>query len=85
MWKLGGDGNQIERNVSPSDAIDPSSDLVSDLELVSESMCDDSLATESCSGGCDIASSTVQEHWQVSAAHIVPLELVSGTFWRRML
>ena len=64
MWKLGSDGNRIERKVSSSDAVDPSSDL----ELVSESMCDDFLAVESCSKGCDIASFRVQECWQVSAA-----------------
>ena len=40
MGKLGSDGNQIERNVSSSEAIDPSSNLVSNLELVSESSCD---------------------------------------------
>ena len=81
MWKLGSDGNQIERKVSSSDAIDPSSDS----ELVSESMCDDFLAMESCSEGCDIASFRVQECWQVSAAHIVPLGFVPGGFWIRLL
>ena len=85
MGKLGGDGNQIERNVSSSEAIDPSSDSVSDSELFSESMCDDCLAVESCSKGCDIASSRVQECWQVSAAHIVPLRVVPGKFQIRML
>ena len=35
--------------------------------------CDDSAISESCSKCCDIASFLVQEHWQVSAAHIVPL------------
>ena len=79
MVKLGGDGNRIERNVSSSEAIDPSSDSVSN------SMCDDFVATESCSKGCDIASFRVQEHWQVSAAHIVPLSNVLGEFWIRML
>ena len=37
VGKLGGDGNQIDRNVSSSEAIDPSSDSVSDLALGSES------------------------------------------------
>ena len=85
MWKLGSDGNQIERNVSSSDAVDPSSDSVSDLEWVSEPSCDDFLATESCSEGCDIASFRVQECWQVSAACIVPLSFVLGVFRIRML
>ena len=85
MWKLGSDGNRIERNVSSSDAVDPSSDSVSDSELVSESMCDGFLAVESCSEGCDIASFRVQEHWQVSAARLVPLSIVLGEFWIRML
>ena len=31
------------------------------------------------------ASFRVQEHWQVSAAHIVPLSFVPGDFWIRML
>ena len=84
MWKLGGDGNQIERNVSSSEAVDPSSDSVFNLEWVSGS-CDDFLATESCSECCDIASFRVQEHWQVSAAHIVPLSFVPGDFQIRML
>ena len=55
-----------------SEAVDPSSDLASDLEFCSESFCDDFLASGSCSEGCDIASFRVQECWQVSAAHIVP-------------
>ena len=81
MWKLGGDGNQIERNVSSSEAVDPSSDL----ELVSKSFCDDFLALESCSKSCDIASFRVQERWQVSAARIVPLSIVLGKFRIRVL
>ena len=85
MWKLGSDGNRIERNVSSSDAVEPSSDLVSDSELLSESLCDDLSAAESCSEGCDIASFRVQECWQVSAARIVPLSFVPGEFWIRML
>ena len=79
MWKLGSDGHQIERNMSSSEAIDPSSDSVS------ESMCDDFLAVESCSEGCDIASFRVLERWQVSAARIVPLRFVLGKFQIRML
>ena len=85
MWKLGGDGNRIERNVSSSDAVDPSSDSVSGSELFSESTCDDFLAVESCSEGCNIASFRVQECWQVSAACIVPLSFVPGKFQIRML
>ena len=85
MWKLGSDGNRIERNVSSSEAVDPSSDSVSNSELVSESMCDDFLAAELCSEGCDIASFRVQERWQVSAAHIVPLSIVLNEFRIRML
>ena len=85
MEKLGGDGNQIERNTSSSDAVEPSSDSVSDSELFSKSLCDDFLPVEACSGGCDIASFRVQEHWQVSAARIVPLGFVPGEFWIRML
>ena len=73
MWKLGSDGNRIERNTSSSDAVEPSSNSVSDSELVSKSLCDGFLAAESCSEGCDIASFRVQERWQVSAARIVPL------------
>ena len=65
--------------MSSSDAIDPSSNSVS------ESLCDDFLAVESCSKGCDVASSRVQEHWQVSAARIVPLVFVLVEFWIRML
>ena len=72
---MGGDGNRIERNTSSSDAVDPSSDSVS------KSMCDDFLAMELCSEGCDIASFRVQERWQVSAARIVPLSFVLGKFW----
>ena len=67
MWKLGGDGNRIERNVSSSEAIDP----FYDSELVSELSCDDFLASGYGSEGCDITSFRVQECWQVSAAHIV--------------
>ena len=50
--------------------IDPFSNSV---EWYSMSCCDDSLLLESCSVQCDIASFRVQENWQVSAAHIVPL------------
>ena len=64
--------------MSSSEAVDPSSNSVSDSELFSESMCDDFSAMEACSEGCDIASFRVQERWQVSAAHIVPLSIVSG-------
>ena len=85
MWKLGGDGNQIERNMSSSEAVDPSSDLVSDLDLVSELCCDGFSTSEFCSEGCDIASFRVQECWQVSAARIVPLSFVPGDFQIRML
>ena len=85
MWKLGGDGNQMERNMSSSEAVDPSSDSVSDSELVSESYCDDFLASGFGSKGCDIASFRVQEHWQVSAARIVPLSNVPVGFRIRML
>ena len=84
MWKLGSDGNQIERNMSSSEDVDPSSNLVSDSELVSKSCCDDFLALVFVSKGCDIASFRVQEHWQVSAARIVPLSNVLGEFWIRM-
>ena len=85
MWKLGSDGNRIERNMSSSEAVDPSSDLVSDLELVSELCCDGFSTSEFWSEGCDIASFRVQECWQVSAAHIVPLSFVPGIFQIRML
>ena len=44
MGKLGGDGNQIERNMLSSEAVDPSSDSVSNLELLFELPCDDFLA-----------------------------------------
>ena len=71
LGKLGSDGNQIERNMLSSEAVDPSSDSVSNSELVSESSCDGFLALVTCSEGCDIASFRVQEHWQVSAARIV--------------
>ena len=81
MGELGGVGNQIERNVSSSEAVDPSSNS----ELVSKSSCDDFLASVKCSEGCDIASFRVQERWQVSAAHIVPLRVVPGKFQIRML
>ena len=69
--------------MSSSDAVDPSSDSVSDLELVSKSMCDDNLAMECCSEGCDIASFRVQERWQVSAACIVSLSFVPGKFQKK--
>ena len=85
MWKLGGDGNRIERNVSSSDAVDPSSDSVSDPEVCSEPSCDDFLVLECFSEGCDMASFRVQELWQVSAARIVPLSFVLGDSWIRML
>ena len=85
MWKLGSDGNRIERNVSSSYAVDPSSDLVSNSELCSELFCDDFLALECGSECCDIASFRVQEHWQVSAARIVPLSFVLNEFRIRML
>ena len=75
----------MERNVSSSEAIDPSSDLVSNLEPLSKSWCDGFLAAEYCSEGCDIASFRVQECWQVSAARIVPLSNVPGKFQIRML
>ena len=68
-----------------SEVVDPSSDLVSDLELVSESSCDDFTASACCSEGCDIASFRVQEYWQVSAACIVPLSIVPNVFQIRML
>ena len=46
----GGDGYQIERNVSSSEAGDPSSDLADpDLEWYSVSFCDDSTLLKSCS------------------------------------
>ena len=61
--------------MSSSEVVVPSSDIVSDLELYFESSCDDFLAPVICSEGCDIASFRVQEHWQVSAAHLVPLSL----------
>ena len=71
--------------MSSSEAIDPSSNLVSDSELHSKSVCDDFLALGFVSEGCDIASFKVQEHWQVSAARIVPLSMVLNEFWIRML
>ena len=83
--KLGSDGNRIEKNVSFSEAVDPSSNSVSNLELFSESSCDDFLALVICSEGCDIASFRVQECWQVSGAHIVPLSIVLVGFQIRML
>ena len=67
--------------MSSSDAVDPSSDS----ELVFELFCDDFLDPGLCSKACDIASFRVQEHWQVSAAHIVPLSFVLGEFQIRML
>ena len=71
--------------MSSSEAVDPSSNSVSNLELYSELSCDDFLALVICSKGCDIASFRVQECWQVSAAHIVPLSFVLVEFWIRML
>ena len=59
---------------------DPSSDSVSESEVYSDSSCDGSLALVICYKGCDIASFRVQEHWQVSAAHIVPLSFVPNEF-----
>ena len=59
-----------------SEAVDPSSDSVSNLELLSESSCDDVLASVIYSECCDIASFRVQECWQVSAAHMVPLSII---------
>ena len=50
----GGAGYQIERNMSFSEAVDPSSNLVSNLEECSESSYDDFLASGNCSKGCDI-------------------------------
>ena len=81
VGKLGSNGYQMERNVSSSEAVDPSSYS----ELSSESSCDDFLALVVCSKGCDIASFRVQEHWQVSAVHIVPLSIVPYVFQIRML
>ena len=66
--------------MSSSEAVDPSSNL----ELYSESSCDDFLASVICSEGCDIASFRVQEHWQVSAACIVPLNIVPVEFLIRV-
>ena len=71
--------------MSSSKAVGPSSDSVSDLELLSESFCDDCLALGFCSEGCEIASFRVQECWQVSAARIVPLSCVLGGIQIRML
>ena len=45
------------------------------------SVCDDSATLESCSKCCDIISFRVQEHWQLSAACIVPLNVVPCGFW----
>ena len=75
----------MERNTSSSDAVEPSSDLDPDSETFSKSLCDDLVAAESVSKGCDIASFRVQERWQVSAACIVPLSFVPGEFRIRML
>ena len=71
--------------MSSSEAVDPSSNLESELEWYSYSSCDNFLASVICSEGCDIASFMVQEHWQVSAAHIVPLSFVPVEFQMRML
>ena len=65
---------------------EPSSNSYSHLELHSEFNCDDCFLAESSSDlentfaelyseELDIASSRVQEHWQVSAARLVPLGL----------
>ena len=81
VGKLGGDEYQIERNMSSSEVVDPSSDS----ELVSELSWDDFLALVICSECCDIASFRVQECWQVSAAHIVPLSVVLVKFWIRKI
>ena len=85
VGKLGDDGYQIERNVSSSEAVDPSSDSVSNSEEYSKSSCDDFLPSVIHSKGCGIASFRVQECWQVSAAHIVPLSVVPVEFRIRML
>ena len=84
-WKKGSAGYQIERNMSSSEAVDPSSNLVSNSEVYSESACDDFIASVIWSEGCDIASFTVQECWQVSAVCIVPLSIVPCGFQIRML
>ena len=57
----------------------------SESEVYSDSSCDDFLASVFWSEGCDIASFRVQECWQVSAAHIVPLSVVLVKFWIRSL
>ena len=67
--------------MSSSVAVDPSSNS----ELYSDLSCDDFVVLVICSENCDIVSFRVQEHWQVSAAHIVPLSFVLGEFQIRML
>ena len=64
--------------MSSSEAVDPSSDLESD------SSCDGLLTLVICSKCCDIASFRVQECWQVSAAHMVPLSIALVEFQIRM-
>ena len=50
MGNEGGDGYQIERSMSSSDVVDPSSDSVDpDSEWYSVSFCDDSSLSEPCS------------------------------------
>ena len=71
--------------MSSSEAVDPSSNSVSKLEVYSDSSYDDFLASAFCSKYCDIASFRVHECWQVSAAHIVPLSIVLVEFQIRML
>ena len=71
--------------MSSSEVVDPSSNSVSKSELCSKSSCDDFLASVFCSEGYDIAFFRVQEHWQVSAACIVPLSYVLNEFRIRML
>ena len=74
MGNEGCEGYQIERNMSSSEVVDPSSNSADpDLEWYSVFCCDDSLFLEFCSIQCDIASFRIQEHRQVSAACIVPL------------
>ena len=61
------------------------------LEFHSISVCDDSTSlemytvhsdnSELCSKSCDIASFRVQKCWQLSAACIVPLNLILCDFW----
>ena len=86
IQKISLNAGSISRGSSPL----PSFDLDPKLKFHYVSVCDDSASSEiytvcsdsseSYSECCDIASFRAQEHWQLSAAHIVPLYFVPYSF-----